>query len=176
MKFRKTVAELERTAESELEDRIRDASRGGGAPEIPREFWNSLRVRTNERIDRATSGKAITLSWAARVAIPGVVALVSFLIGLHYYAPLPTPSVGPLTSLIKELPAQEVDSLLWSSASVGDSVDAEIVNATVFDASSDEIAAYLLDAGSTAGVSDFLNENDVDQILQLMTRESKGVD
>ena len=175
MKFRKTVAELERTAEKELEDQIRAENRGGGSPGLPREFWSSLLVRTNERIDRATSGKAITLSWAARVAIPGVVALLSFLIGLHYYAPLPGPAVRPLASVLEELPAQTVDSLLWSSATTGDSIDSEIVYPTVFEAASDEIATYLLDAGSGVGVGEFLDEQDVDQILQSLTKQSHRI-
>lgn len=176
MKFRKTAAELERTAEKELEDQIRAENQAGGAPEMPRNFWNSLRIRTNERIDHATSGKAITLSWAARVAIPGVVALLSFLIGLHYYAPLPAPAAGPLISVLEELPSRTVDSLLWASMTVVDSADAEIVNLRVFDAESHEIAAYLLDAGATAEVSAFLDDEDVDQILQSMTKQSQRVD
>jgi hypothetical protein len=173
MKFRRTVAELERTAEKELEDQIRAANRSGGAPEMQRDFWNSLRVRTNERIDRATSGKAITLSWAARVAIPGVVALLSFLIGLHYYAPLPAASAVPLGSVLEQLPALTMDSLVLASVTVVDSADADLVNTTVFDAESHEIAAYLLAAGATAEVSEFLDDDDVDQILQSMTKQSK---
>lgn len=143
---------------------------------MPREFWNSLRVRTNERIDHATSGKAITLSWAARVAIPGVVALISFLIGVHYYAPLPGPAARPLASVLEGLPAQAMDSLLWSSATEGDSIDADLLYPTVFEVASEEIAAYLLDAGATARVSEFLDEEDVDRILQSMTKQSRRVD
>lgn len=176
MKFRKTVAELERAAEKELEERIREESQGGGVPDIPREYWNTLRVRTNDRIDRVGSGKAITLSWAARVAIPGVVALLSFLVGLHYYAPLPGPSGMPLASVLDELPVRAVDSLLWSSATVGDSIDAEMVYRAVFEAETYDIAAYLLNAGATAEVSEFLEEPEVDRILQSMTKQSKEVD
>jgi hypothetical protein len=171
MKFRKTVAELERVAESELEERIREEAGKGEAPVLPPAFWNSLRVRTNERIDRATSGKAITLSWVVRVALPGVVALLSFLIGLHYYSPLPESATVPLASVLEALPSPAVDSLLWASVSVADSVDAEIVHATVFDAASDEIAAYLVDSGAAAEMGAFLDEEDVDAILRSMTKE-----
>lgn len=176
MKFRKTIAELERTAEKELEDQIRTENRGGGAPELPHEFWNALRVRTNERIDHAASGKAITMSWAARVAIPGVVALLSFLVGVHYYAPLPGPPAAPLLSVLNDLPVQTVDSLVLASATVIDSADAELVNATVFDAGSDEIAAYLLESGGASGVGEFLDDDDMDQILQSMTKQTQRVD
>lgn len=176
MKFRKTIAELERTAEKELEAQIRSENRSGGVPEMPHEFWNALRVRTNERIDHAASGKAITMSWAARVAIPGVVALLSFLIGVHYYAPLPGPSAMPLVSVLNDLPVRTVDSLLLATATVIDSADAELVNTTVFDAESDEIAAYLLKSGGASDVGEFLDDDDVDQILQSMTKQSQRVD
>jgi hypothetical protein len=176
MKFRRTAAELERTAEQELEDQIRAGVRGRELPDIPREFWNALRVRTNERIDHAASGKAITLSWAARVAIPGIVALLSFLVGLHYYAPIPGTRGRPLASVLEELPASTVDSLVWTSAVDSDSAGAEFVNATVFDAASEEIAAYLLEAGATAQVSEFLDDDDVDQILRSMTKPAKQED
>ena len=176
MKFRKTISELERTAEKELEDQIRADNRSGGAPEMPREFWSSLLVRTNERIDHATSGKAITVSWAARVAIPGVVALLSFLIGLHYYAPLPAASAVPLVSVLDQLSAQTMDSLVLASVTIADSADADLVNTTVFDAQSHEIAAYLLAAGATAEVSEFLDDDDVDQILRSMTKQTQRVD
>lgn len=175
MKFRKTVAELERAAERELEDQIRAENRGGGLPEVPREFWSSLRVRTNERIDLASSGRAITLSWAARVAIPGVVALLSFLVGLHYYAPLPSSASSSLAGVLDEFPPQAIDSLMWSYATGGDSIDADIVYPAVFEAESDEIATYLVDAGTTVDVSEFLDEQDVDRILQSMTKQARRV-
>lgn len=176
MRFRMSAAELERTAEEELENRIRAANTRGGMPVMSRDFWNDLRVRTNERIDRAGSGRAITLSWAARVAIPGVVALVSFLVGLHYYAPFPGPAGTPLASVLAELPDGSVDSLVVSAAAAVDSADADLVNDTMFDAGADEIAAYLVEAGAATEVGEFLADGDVDRILQAMTKPSTQVD
>src|SRR4030042_6452064 len=69
------------------------------APSEP--YWSNLLVRTNERIDHATSGKAISLSWAARVALPGVITIIFFFVALrYYYEPEPSGSHTPLFVVI----------------------------------------------------------------------------
>ena len=76
--------EQEQEAVEELRQALRQADLS--LEHLPSEtYWSNLLVRTNERIDHATSGKAISLSWAARVALPGVITIVFFFVALRYY-------------------------------------------------------------------------------------------
>src|SRR5512141_561288 len=92
MKFRQEPRDITESEERELVDSVRALELEGGekgtAPPISDAYWQNLIIRTNQRVDAAASAKAISISWAARVAIPGVVAIVSFLIALQYYVPV----------------------------------------------------------------------------------------
>src|SRR5512140_166025 len=90
MKFRQGRIEPGEAEERELEASIRGMLPREGEEGIPAPspvYWQNLIVHTNERIDRETSGKALSIHWALRVAFPGVLAIISFFIGLHYYVP-----------------------------------------------------------------------------------------
>ena len=101
MKLRRQTIDIPDAIEREAEEAVRrhdDTKNVHGPSET---YFANLLVRTNERLDRATSGVAISLSWLARVAVPGVVAIIFFFIGLHYYAPVtPRPSVAEVKRMV----------------------------------------------------------------------------
>ncbi|HMK38239.1 MAG TPA: hypothetical protein VK569_02785, partial [Bacteroidota bacterium] len=73
MKYRMEKIPLTAEAERELTSEIRQlaGSTGDGkAPGPSDAYWQNLVVKINARIDDATSAKALSISWAARVAIP----------------------------------------------------------------------------------------------------------
>jgi hypothetical protein len=89
-------------------------------------------VKINGKIDDATSGKALSISWAARVAIPGVVAIVSFLVGLHYFAPDASRHAPSVAEVVLALPPAAIDSLLVDPSRADPSLSAEDVATDVF--------------------------------------------
>src|SRR5512141_244690 len=114
MKFRHERVEPSEAEEHELEASIRGMipPEGDVAGAPPPVYWQNLIVRTNERIDHETSGKTLSIHWALRVAMPGVLAIISFFIGMHYYAPEKPEAEESLAAVILSLPGQTVDSLL----------------------------------------------------------------
>ncbi len=126
-------------------------------------------VRTNERIDSATSARALSLSWAVRVAVPGVVAIVAFFIGLHYYTTPVTRTAEGLTPLLNELSDAALDSLLQVHAAVDSS---SLLGDTPgeFLAITGELAAeYLLSTDRTDIVAETMDEEEMQAVLKAMT-------
>ena len=68
-------------------ERMTGGTRRTDEHDLPGTYWSNMLVKTNSRIDDVSSVRALSIGWALRVAIPGVVAIISFLIGLHYYSP-----------------------------------------------------------------------------------------
>ena len=131
-------------------------------------YWQNLIVRTNARIDRATSGRALTISWAARVAIPGVVAIVSFLVALSYYVPERRESTTPFVDIVRSLPSQAVDSLVLATLAPGDSARVEYVADAVFATGEAEISEYIIERGSNEILAEYVSEQDLGQVLALL--------
>lgn len=128
-------------------------------------YWANLLVQTNRRIDERTSGKAISRSWAARVAIPGVVAIISFFVALHYYTPdVPRPSmlVGPILTSFSD---NELDSLLTAGDLYGTMVADPAIGSQLFAVAADQAADYLLSHGRESAVLDVFSDNQVDELL-----------
>lgn len=131
-------------------------------------YWANLLVRTNRRIDERTSGKAISLSWAARVAIPGVVAIISFFVALHYYTPdVPRPSLvfGPILTSFSD---NELDSLLTAGELYGTVVTDPAIGSRLFAVAADQAADYLLSHGRESAVLEAFSDNQVDELLAVL--------
>jgi len=167
MKWRHETEPATEKAERELEDQIR-ATRGGIPPSpVPGPYWQNLIVRTNRRIDDVASGKGITISWASRVAIPGVVALLSFLIGMHYYAPESAIGKESLVSLVLKLPDHAADSLLALQYAKADNAGVPLTG-SIMEVTDTQLVEYCIDRGPTTVLFDSLNESDTGEILALL--------
>jgi len=128
-------------------------------------YWSRLLVGTNRRIDEATSGKAISIAWAARVAIPGVVAIISFLIGIYYYVPEPGRHEPALSTVVSALPEDALDSLLTEHASFDGLATSIVSDHEISDLSQEQIADYLIINGRTDTVLESLSDQQVDELI-----------
>ena len=131
-------------------------------------YWQNLIIRTNARIDEATSGKALSLSWAWRVAIPGVFAIVSFLIGVHYYVPGQPDERVTVASVLSTLPSAAIDSLLLDPSQIEPTLSVTEIGGEMFDFSREQIADYLAVNGNTSAAADGLTEKEKDEIFALL--------
>ncbi len=132
-------------------------------------YWPALIARTNQRLDDATSGKAISISWAARVAIPGVVAILFFFIGLHYYVPEPPSQVSSLATVLLSLPAETQDSLLLEPSRIHESFSRADFYEDVFELSNDQITDYFIASGSTGMLLETMTDQEVNDLLATLT-------
>ena len=137
-------------------------------PPPARAYWSSLLVRTNQRIDDASSAKAISISWAARVAIPGMVAILFFFIGLHYYAPDLPQKESSVLSLVKSLPQDAVDSVLTQPEQVATSLTAADVPSDIFEFSGEQITEYLAARGSEQLLIENMNDTEVLSLIETL--------
>ncbi len=152
--------------EKTLEASVRELSLGLAETAPPADaYWQNLPVRINKRVDEATSGKAISLSWAARVAIPGVVAVLSFLIGLRYYAPDRPVTPSSLVEAAAALPSATVDSIMVSSLSAAGSLPDETITGWVPSVPHDIASDYLCEYGGTSVLLSDLSENEMKHLL-----------
>jgi hypothetical protein len=140
---------------------------GERPPAIPvQSYWSNLLMRTNERIDDATSGKAISISWAVRVAFPGVVAIMFFFIGLHYYyVPQPTEGKTSLTSVFASLPPTVVDSLLSDPTRLDASLSGVDLRDEIFLSSQEQMSEYLISMGKISGALEVLTDEQIQEVL-----------
>jgi len=177
MKLRLTAPRTDDAAEGELQESLREISGRDGArgEEVPDVYWQNLIVRTNRRIDEVSSGKAITISWSARVAIPGVVALLSFLIGLHYYTPELMERGEALADVIVALPHGAADSL-FEDYPLSRSVALEVVEGGMLDVSSDQMRGYFIEEGSVTSVLEALTDEQVSEVLMLLESSASSPD
>jgi len=165
-----------RTEYTEGEERALKASLGDQPlPAAPAEpYWQNLMIRTNARLDRASSGRALSFSWAARVAVPGVVAITFFLIALHYYAPEPYTAQKSIREILLSLPPQTVDSLLVDPSQVSETMTVADVSPDVFRVGSDQIVDYLLDQGEPAALVEAIPDTQADDLLGVLARNRGG--
>ncbi len=169
MKWRHEKVRIPEGAEEELEAAVRKVSGPEPLrPDVPPVYWQNLLIRTNTRIDDVSSGKGITISWAARVAIPGVVAILSFLIGLHYYGPTDTSHRESLTSIVMALPEQTVDSVLVGSTLLDELFKAEAVATPLLDAPEDLLRDYFIENGPASALIETLGEEEAKSIVSLL--------
>jgi len=174
MNYRTDRIQITDGEEERLASEIR-ALAGGDAPRPgpPDAYWQNLVVRVNGRIDRATSGRALSISWAARVAIPGVVAIVSFLVGLHYYAPDAMHHEPSVAEVLLSLPPSSIDSLLADPSRVDPSLSVEDVGPDVFVFSRDQIAEYFMDNGNPADAVDGISDREANTVFAVLASGNK---
>jgi hypothetical protein len=169
MRLRADRSKVTDEEEKALEASIRELSRG--QMEIPAPvdaYWQNLVILVNKRVDGATSGKAISLSWAARVAIPGVVAVLSFLIGLRYYAPDRPVTFASLVEVTSTLPSATVDSLVALSLAGAEIAPDETVAAWVLSVPHDMASDYLCEYEGTSMLLGDLSETEVKHLLSAL--------
>jgi len=130
-------------------------------------YFANLLVKTNQRIDAVTSGKALSISWLARVAVPGVVAILFFFIGLHYYVPGTVSERTEVAKAVQSLQAAEFDSLVLSS-SIEDVTALASANENVFDVSQDQLASYFVSQGSTSTVLESLSDQQLAEVASIL--------
>jgi hypothetical protein len=174
MKFRQSKPPIDEGLEEDLARNLRELSReegSAGPPPQPDAYWSNLLVRTNERIDDASSGKALTISWAARVAIPGVIAILSFLVGLHYFVPYRAGREPSLQAVVLSLPARTMDTLLLDPSRVGVTMTPADIGIDPFEPSRKEISEYLFAEGAVSENASLLSD---DQMTEVLARLSTG--
>ena len=167
MKFRDEYSEPsgqdERDAVAALKQRL--AQLHDAPVLLSQTYWANLLVRTNRRIDEASNAKAISISWAARVAIPGVVAILFFFIGLHYYVPEMPKGESSVASLLNTLPQDAVDSILVYPEQLGASLSSADLSSEIFQFSGEQITEYLAVSGNHELLIENLNDAEVSTLL-----------
>lgn len=147
--------------------------RGGDPDEPPDSYWTNMLVRSNQRIDEVSSGKGISISWAARVAIPGVVAIVSFMIALYYYVPERPASESSLTSFMMSLDSELLDSMLVEEPAVGLPLSVAAAYGDPAGLVSEDILEYLMATGRLSALMQTLSEDQVhDLVARLSTHKN----
>lgn len=172
MKLRKEKFEITDGLEHEAEQAVHLLARAAGQvdqPEPSAAYFPALMVRTNETIDRVTSGKALSISWLARVAVPGVVAILFFFIGLHYY--VPEKSSHSVAEAVKSLSDADIDSLAASTAAQGSVSDSQ---SDLFEVSNDQLAEFYVSSASPAVVLEALSEQQQKEVASIL--ESRFTD
>jgi hypothetical protein len=155
--------------EQRAADELRQALRQADLPpeHVPSEtYWSNLLVHTNERIDHATSGKAISLSWAARVALPGIITIVFFFVALrYYYEPGQSGSNASLVAVVASLPGGVIDSLAVQATSSGLSVPTADLDQSFMQPSDDQLADYLIARGNFGVALEAMEDEQIREVL-----------
>jgi hypothetical protein len=142
-------------------------------PGPPPAYWQNLPIHVNASIDDATSGKALSLSWAARVAIPGVVAVLSFLIGLYYYAPDHEGTVKSFRDVAMAMPPSAVDSLYVASLTTGDTAFVGGLETDLLRLPTDLAREYYVENGSTSTLVEDLSDQEMREVLAVLSSNIK---
>ncbi len=174
MRFRFQRPGISEEDERQAAERLTASLRNQGYTEptrLPDAVRNNLLVRTNREIDRVSSGRAISLSWAARVAIPGVVAIIAFFTALHYYG-TPTPQrPSTLTPLISGISDSGLDSLLAEPAVTDSSLVLAAAGDDLFSVPGDLAAEYLMSGDRTSVVLQTMSDKQIDEVMAILSSE-----
>jgi hypothetical protein len=155
----------EQRAEEELRRLIAGETSSAGPPDT---YWANLPVRTNQRIDEATSPKALTISWAARVAVPGVLLILSFLVGMWYFVPMEPRATTPLRAVVLSLPDSEVDTILVDPSRISPGLTLAEMDVDPFAVQKEDLAEYLIAAGNVRSVTETLSDDQVTDVLTIL--------
>jgi len=156
--------------EKQAEDRLKSLiSPTESRQEPASEYWPDLISRTNRRVDAVSSGRSISISWAARVALPGAIAILFFFIGLHYYVPEKGPSEISVTEIVSGMPAASQDSLVLYFL---ERSEIKVVDETLLNPSEEDIENYLASGENPSSLLRTLPENEVNEILMIL-RQAK---
>jgi hypothetical protein len=169
MKLRFGTPSIDDEEEGRLEEEVRRlTAEEPPSGSLPDSYWANLLVRSNQRIDDATSPRALTISWAARVAVPGVLALLSFLVGVRYFVPMKEDAGAPLKAVVLSLSDRAVDTLLADSYRVGPTLSLADLGVDPFPPEKEDLAEYLIAAGSMSFVTETLNDDQVTDVLTIL--------
>lgn len=176
MKIRKEKTEVSEAHEREAVERVRALARqtGGAGGQTPSDtYFATLIVQTNKKIDYITSGRALSISWLARVAVPGVVAIIFFFIGLHYYVPTPPQRSSTIADAVKILPADQLDSLLLSSSLNGTTEAAWYPD--IFTVRNEYLFDYFVASQSPATVLESLSDQQLKEVATILESKSTAL-
>jgi hypothetical protein len=169
MKLRFGTPSIDDQEEQRAEEELRRLTAGDASPAGPADaYWANLLVRTNQRIDDATSPKALTISWAARVAIPGVLLILSFLVGMWYFVPLEPRTTTPLKAVVLSLPDSAVDTMLVDPSRISPGFSVAELEVDPFAVQNEDLAEYLIAAGNVRTVTETLSEDQVTDVLTIL--------
>lgn len=166
MKLRKEKIELTDDGEREAVHAVQQLARETGYLEHGEPaagYFSALMVRTNETIDRVTSGRALSISWLARVAVPGVVGILFFFIGLHYY--VPERSSTTISEAVKSLSAEDIDSLAINALAENSASD---LQPDVFEVSNEQLADFYVSSASPVVVLESLSEQQQKEVASIL--------
>ena len=157
--------------EEEKRERERLTSLLSGQPEEAPDpaYWQELMAGTNRRIDNASSARALSVSWVARVAIPGAVSILFFFIGLHYYVPERKPDQVTVIEIVSMLPEESQDSLvayLLDRTALSDS--GLVFYGDLLELSEDEVEQYMVASGHTAVLLKSLPDEHIGELISLL--------
>jgi hypothetical protein len=161
----------ERRLEEEIA-RLTEGEAPSAGPQQP--YWANLPARINRRIDDATSPRALTISWAARVAIPGVLAILSFLVAVQYFVPMRMQTAAPLRSVVLSLPENAVDSLLAHPNRISGDLSLADLDVDPFPIRKEDLAEYLIASGSIPAVTENLDDEQVTDVLTILGSQGAG--
>lgn len=165
MKLSKNKEKIDEETARSIEEELRTYASKESERVPPKPYWANSLVRINARIDEATSGRSLSLSWAVRVAIPGIVAIITFLIGLDYYIPDPRPTSPSMQSFFLSLPASTIDSLTAIDDGASLAVS-ELPTARSF--SEAQIAEYFISAQASEELVETMSEEDLNSLFSLL--------
>jgi hypothetical protein len=173
MKLRQQKIEMTDQSEREEAEIVRHLAREAGEaePAPSNTYFATLIARTNERLDYVTSGKALSISWLARVAIPGVVAILFFFIGLHYYNPETGGGSHSLVEEMKTLSSADLDSLIVESASENSLPNADL-HSDLFQVSNEQLAEFYITSESPLAVLELLPEQQQKEVAAILESRS----
>ena len=168
MKLRITGRPVEFDEEAQVEALRQAAGSEVPVSTRPDAYWQNLIIRTNSRIDEATSPKALTISWALRVALPGVLSIASFMIGLRYFVPTEGGGSPPLQAVVLAMPEGAVDTLLSDPSRLYAGLSAADFDVDPFDLPNEDLADYLITSGTVATVTESLDDEQVTDVLTVL--------
>jgi hypothetical protein len=169
MKFRIEREEPDENEIRGMEQWLHTTVRSQQKPVPGDPYWGRLLVQTNEQIDRETSPRALSISWLARVAIPGAVAVFSFVVALHYYAPGHRPAENGLETAMATLSEAEVDSLLVHEVSSGETAPSSLVGNEVFSVQREQVVEYLAENGTETQLMETLGDEQANAVVDRMS-------
>jgi hypothetical protein len=176
MKLRKSRIDITDDVERQAVEVVRQLTADTNQAKMsapPDAYFANLLVKSNSRIDHVTSGKALSMSWLARVAVPGVVAILFFFIGLHYYVPEVSTERHSIADAVKALPSEAIDSMLIESSSNG--LLSAALTSELLDVSNDQLAEFLVASGSPSAVLEVLPEQQLTEIAALLESRSTNL-
>ena len=172
MKFRPEKQTQTEATERELADEIRridreDTSRRAGLSDA---YWQNLLIRTNARIDEVSSPRALGLSWLLRVALPGVFAVLSFVIALHYYVPTRPTRDADIVRALQALPPTAIDSMTAAGAGSGEMMNAAELSDAALAVSGDQIEDFFLETGNESQVVETMGDTQAHAFLDALAK------